>query len=309
MNERPEVSVVMSVYNGAAQLRETVDSILSQEGVSLEFIIVNDGSTDESPQILDEYAQRDPRIRILHQENQGLTKALIAGCAAATGDYIARQDVGDISLPDRLRKQVARIKQSTDIVLVSCGTRFVGPGDEHLYDSVQDVESAESALMSLDLGQIRGVSSHGSTLFSRACYEKVGGYRQAFYFAQDLDLWIRLVEQGRYVAMPEILFQASVTLGGISGVYRKEQLAIAAKILESASCRRSGLSDVTVLEQATQIRPVVKRAAGRRDRAKALYFIGVCLKKQDTHQASNYFRQALRAYPLHLKSAFRLIFG
>ena len=309
MNERPDVSVVMSVYNGAAQLRETVDSILGQQGVSLEFIIVNDGSTDESPQILDEYAQRDPRIRILHQENQGLTKALIVGCAVATGDYIARQDVGDVSLPDRLRKQVARIKQSTDIVLVSCGTRFVGPDGEHLYDSVQDMESAKAALLTLDLDQVRGPSHHGSTLFSRVCYEQVGGYRQAFYFAQDLDLWIRLVEQGCYVALPEVLYQASITIGAISGLYRKEQVATAAKILESASHRRNGLSDVTVLEQAAQIRPVVKRAAGRRDRAKALYFIGVCLRKQDTHQASNYFKQALRAYPLHLKAAFRLIFG
>lgn len=309
MSERPDVSVVMSVYNGAAHLRETVDSILSQEGVSLEFIIVNDGSTDESPQILDEYAERDPRIRIIHQENQGLTRALIAGCAAATGDYVARQDVGDVSLPNRLRKQIARIKQSPDIVLVSCGTRFVGPDGEHLYDSVQDGESAEAALLTLDLAQIHGPSHHGSTLFSRACYEQVSGYRQAFYFAQDIDLWVRLAEQGRYVVFPEVLYQASITIGAISGLYRKEQVATAGKILESASHRRSGLSDATVLEQAAQIRPFVKRAAGRRDRAKALYFIGVCLKKQDHHQASSYFKQALQAYPLHLKSAFRLLLG
>ena len=309
MNERPEVSVVMSVYNGAAHLRETIDSILGQQGVSLEFIIVNDGSTDESPQILNEYAERDSRVRIIHQENQGLTRALIAGCAAATGDYIARQDVGDISLPDRLRKQVARIKQSSDIALVSCGTRFVGPAGEHLYDSVQDGESAEAALLTLDLDQIRGPSHHGSAFFSRDCYEQVGGYRLVFYFAQDLDLWIRLAEQGRYVVLPEVLYQASITVGAISGLYRKEQIATARKILESASRRRSGLSDDTALEQAAQIRPQVKRTAGRRDCAKALYFIGVCLKKQNNYRASNYFRQALQAYPLHLKSAFRLMFG
>lgn len=309
MNERPEVSVVMSVYNGSTQLRETIDSILSQEGVSLEFIIVNDGSTDQSPRTLREYAERDSRVRIIHQENQGLTRALIAGCAAARGDYIARQDVGDVSLPDRLRKQVAQIKQSSDTVLVSCGTRFVGPGSEYLYDNVQDGESAEAALLALELDQIRGPSHHGSTLFSRACYEQVGGYRQTFYFAQDLDLWVRLVEQGRYIVLPEVLYQASITVGAISGLYRKEQIATAKKILESASLRRSGLSDATVLKQAAQIRPVVKRAAGRRDRANALYFIGVCVKKQDRHLASDYFKQALQAYPLHLKSAFRFLLG
>ena len=136
MNERPDVSVVMSVYNGAAHLHETIDSILSQEGVSLEFVMVNDGSTDHSSQILKEYAERDSRVRIIHQENQGLTRALITGCAAAKGHYIARQDVGDVSLPDRLRKQITRIKQTPDIVSVSCGTRFVGPDSEYLYDSV-----------------------------------------------------------------------------------------------------------------------------------------------------------------------------
>jgi len=163
--------------------------------------------------------------------------------------------------------------------------------------------------LTLDLDQICGPSHHGSTLFSRACYEQIGGYRRAFYFAQDLDLWIRLVEQGRYIVLPEVLYQASITIGAISGLYRKAQIATAAKILESAARRRSGLSDATVLERAAQIRPVVTRAAGRRDRAKALYFIGVCLKKQDNHRATDYFKQALQAYPLHLKSAFRLLQG
>src|SRR5262245_3000266 len=100
MNTVPDVSVVMSVYNGADRLHETIESILSQDGVSLELIIVNDGSTDGSEIVLDKYARREQRLRILHQGNQGLTRALIAGCAAARGEYIARQDAGgDISLP------------------------------------------------------------------------------------------------------------------------------------------------------------------------------------------------------------------
>src|SRR5262245_61573626 len=98
MSPRPDVSVVMSVYNGADKLGETIDSILSQDGISLEFIVVNDGSNDESEGFLNNCAKRDPRIRVLHQENQGLTRALINGCALARGEYIARQDAGgDIS--------------------------------------------------------------------------------------------------------------------------------------------------------------------------------------------------------------------
>ena len=97
----------MGVYNGASTLPATMDSILCQDGVELEFIVVNDGSTDETGEILDGYARRDRRVRVIHQENTGLTRALIRGCAAATGEFVARQDTGDISLPGRLKSQVA----------------------------------------------------------------------------------------------------------------------------------------------------------------------------------------------------------
>ena len=78
-----EVSVVMSVYNGASNLAPSMNSILSQEGVALEFIVVNDGSTDNTGEILDDFARRDPRVRVIHQKNTGLTRALIRGCDAA----------------------------------------------------------------------------------------------------------------------------------------------------------------------------------------------------------------------------------
>ena len=106
----PEVSVVMSVYNGAKYLRESVESILSQKSVDFEFIIVNDGSTDDSENILDEYAVQDNRIRIIKQKNMGLTQALIRGCNEARGTYIARQDANDVSLQGRLKKQLEYLK-------------------------------------------------------------------------------------------------------------------------------------------------------------------------------------------------------
>src|SRR5262245_12696845 len=105
MSPNCDVSVVMSVYNGASSLSVTMNSVLSQAGVDLEFVIVNDGSTDGTGEILDDYALSDSRVRVIHQKNTGLTGALILGCAAATGEFIARQDVGDTSLPGRLAFQ------------------------------------------------------------------------------------------------------------------------------------------------------------------------------------------------------------
>src|SRR5215471_8330953 len=135
MNTYPEVSIVMSVYNGASRLAATLDSILTQEGVALEFIVVNDGSTDTSGRILNDYASRDSRVRVIHQGNTGLTRALIRGCDAARGEFIARQDAGDTSLPARLKSQVDVLRKQQDCVLVSCWTDVVGPKGEFLYTS------------------------------------------------------------------------------------------------------------------------------------------------------------------------------
>jgi len=106
----PEVSVVMGVYNGAEHLEQTLASILSQEGCDLEFIVVDDGSTDDTGSILDAWAAQDKRLRVIHQQNTGLTRALIRGCAEARGEFIARQDAGDVSLPGRLDAQFTYLK-------------------------------------------------------------------------------------------------------------------------------------------------------------------------------------------------------
>src|SRR6056297_3621885 len=111
MSARPDVSVVMSVYNNADSLPAALESILSQEGVALEFIVIDDGSTDGSGTILDEAAARDPRLKVIHKQNEGLTKALIEGCAMASAPWIARQDADDLSLPGRLKAQLDRAMQ------------------------------------------------------------------------------------------------------------------------------------------------------------------------------------------------------
>src|SRR3569623_742811 len=103
----PQVSVVMGVYNGAAALPATMRSVLDQEGCALEIIVVDDGSSDDTPRLLDEWAARDARLRVIHQANTGLTGALIRGCGEVRGEFIARQDCGDRSLPGRLRSQAA----------------------------------------------------------------------------------------------------------------------------------------------------------------------------------------------------------
>ena len=308
MTTSPQVSVVMSVYNGAESLRDSVESLLSQEGVDLELIIVNDGSTDTSASLLDSFAAADARIRLLHQTNQGLTRALINGCAVARGKYIARQDCGDWSLPGRLRAQLQAMQSHPEAAMVSCSTRFVGPNLEPLYDVTLTEAEAATGLKTLELIRLRGPAHHGSTLFRRDLYERVGGYREQFYFAQDLDLWTRMVEHGRHVAIPDLLYQATFTLGSISSLQRQRQIECATLILECARLRRDGQSDAPVLSKARLIVPQAGKASST-ETASALYFVGTCLSNHRDPRARRYYREALRANPLHLRSAIRLLLG
>ena len=304
----PLVSVVMGVYNGAPSIRDTVRSLLAQVGVDLEFIIVDDGSTDETSALLSEFVKGDSRVRVIRQDNSGLTRALIRGCAAARGRFIGRQDCGDISLPGRLAEEVRMMESRPDAALVSCGTRVVGPEGEALYD-IENIEGdATERLLTSDLARLRGPAHHGGTLFRRELYERVGGYRKQFYFAQDLDLWMRLVEHGRHIAIPDLLYQAAFAFGSISSLHRSRQIACARIILECARLRRAGQSDASAIARATAIVPNHQKTSAL-DLAAASYFVGVCLRKRGDPRSRRYFLEALRAYPLHVKSAVRLLLG
>lgn len=308
MTAAPAVSVVMSVYNGAERLRTSVESVLAQEGVDLEFIIVDDGSTDQSPTMLERFAKADPRVRVIRQGNAGLTRALIRGCAAARGRYIARQDVGDLFLPGKLAAQIEYFSGNPRAAMISCGTRFVGPAGEILFEMTDDGGDATERLLSLDIARMRGPFGHGSVLFRRDLYERVGGYRAEFYFGQDLDLWIRLAELGEHRVLPHLLFEAMFAPDSISGQRRAKQIEATRIILECAYLRREGRSEAAALARAAAIRPRGERVRAR-DLAGAHYFVGACLRRRGDPRAERYFRLALKAYPLHVRSALRMLLG
>lgn len=310
MSEAPDVSVVMSVYNGVTTLAATMDSILSQEGVDFEFIVIDDGSTDGSGAILDDYARRDSRVQVIHQENTGLTQALIRSCVEARGKYIARQDAGgDLSLPGRLARQFAFLESNPDVVLTSCGTRFVGPEGEFLYEIIQQGDELQRGLGQLRIDQIRGPSHHGSTMFLRTAYQAAGGYRPKFRVAQDLDLWVRMVEQGRCVAIPEVLYQASWQPGSISHLRRRQQVVATKAILECRERRRHGKSERPVLDSLTAS---LAKAGGKWKIPRGLsdarfhYFLGSILAPREPDLARRYLRQAVRLWPWHVKAWAKL---
>lgn len=306
MTKSPLISVVMSVYNGAESLPATLDSILTQKGVDFEFIIINDGSSDHTARILQKYSSKDDRLKIFEQENRGLTRSLIRGCSEARGDFIARQDAGDISLPGRLKKQAVMFRENPYAVLVAGGTQFVGPEGEELYCSCTEQEEAEAGLHAQTGDAIRGPSHHGCTMFRRSSYFSVGGYRSQFRVAQDLDLWTRLVELGRFNVIPDIIYQAKLAPSSISSLSRKQQVRATDFIVECKQRRKAGKNDDKVLTR------VQRETAGgtfstKKDSADFYYFIAGCLRNKDKDRARHYYKLSLKHNSFHFKALFRLL--
>lgn len=299
----PAISVVMSVYNGADHLTECVDSILSQEGVELEFVIVDDGSTDGAGALLDGYAARDRRVRVIHQENSGLTRALIRGCHEARGRYIARQDNGDLSLPHRLRRQQQALDAVPELSFVSGWTEFCGPRLEYI-STAKGTGVARTPCRIIDLSQekltVDGPSCHPSVMFRKSAYEQVGGYHPQFFVAQDWDLWYRLAEVGSFMMIGEPLYRARLLPGSVSGERKPEQRELVRLSREALRLRLAGTPEGPVLESAARIYPQRRQESGTgSNRAGWLYFIGEGLRKNRDPRALHYFREALRERPLY----------
>jgi len=294
----PHISVVMGVFNGAARLARTMDSLLSQEGVSFEVIAIDDGSTDETGAILDDYAAKDRRVIVLHVDRCGLTRALIAGCARARGEYIARQDCGDVSPPGRLARQAAFLRDNPTIAMVSVGTRFFTPCGAPLYEISQTTDELQAGLRGQTLQTIGGPSHHGATMFRKSAYDAVGGYRSPFRVAQDLDLWLRLAETASCAAIPELLYEASFESGAIGHLRREEQLQTARVILDCAARRGRGESDAPALEAwqkgVAHTTPQIA-LPGKAHDARLHYFLAGLLRTRDPALARRYYRQSLRA--------------
>lgn len=303
----PVVSVVMSVYNDAQLLPRTIQGILDQSFTDFEFIIINDGSTDHSQSIVEDFARQDDRIVLLQQANQGLTRSLITGCEKARGKYIARQDNGDFSRPERLELQFQYMQQHSDCAAVFTGFQDCDK-DGNIISTHVPSQQQTSKDLTIDDETIATPSHHGCCMLRKEKYIKSGGYRPAFYLAQDLDLWIRMSELGKIHVINEILYEALLTTQAISGKFNRLQRKYHAIIIESARKRRSHQSDHEQLRKAAAIRPVDNKLSSRINQSRTLYFMASCMNKRNPDIANKYFKQALSRNPLNLKAWYKLLF-
>jgi len=306
MNSIPLVSVVMSVYNGADTLEKSIVSILRQKDVDFEFIVVNDGSTDTTLDILSRFAASDDRLKILNQKNKGLTRSLIRGCAKARGGYIARQDAGDLSFPGRLQKQADCLSCNAQVALVSCGILYVDERDEFLYDRLLSKKEISQGLQLQNSSKIKG-PFHGCVMFRNEQYKKVGGYRKEFDVSQDLDLWMRFMEVGDHYQVSELLYQVALLQNSISNLKRDLQMVSTKLILECARRRRSGLSEEPVLEKAAGLAARRKKTMRWLSSANWAYYLARVSHANNPETACHYYKQAIGHNPVHLKAILKLV--
>lgn len=208
----PSISIAMSVYNNAPYLAQAIRAILAQTHTDFEFLIVDDGSTDGSTAIIDDFARQDGRVRPIHQENRGLVASLNRLLHEARAPLVARMDGDDDCHPERLSRQYAFMQENPDHAVI--GTQSISFDDAGNRWASPEFPTTDAELRAA-IGT-RNVMCHPSVVMRRDLVRAAGGYRRQFVHCEDRDLWLRLSEHSRLASLPDALTYYRRTPGQVS---------------------------------------------------------------------------------------------
>jgi glycosyltransferase involved in cell wall biosynthesis len=235
----PVASFVIPVHNNGAYLDAALRSARAQTVHDLEIIVVDDGSTDGSLAIAQRHAAEDPRVRVVAQVHLGLSEARNHGLRLARAKWVALQDADDISLPARVERQLAFLREHPDVAALGTYGWRIGVDGRRL--SVQDIGPRDRA----HLAQIcaRGEAiwlNTSSTMLSRDLVLQLGGFRSMYGVAEDVELWTRLADDHLVLALPERLHEYRIHRASVSMTRFFEQMEQWLQIQVNATRRRSG---------------------------------------------------------------------
>ena len=182
------ISIVMSVYNGSDYLKHSIKSILNQSFNDFEFLIMDDGSEDETLEIIMEFAKKDPRIKFFSKKNRGLTKSLNFLIKQSKNHYIARMDADDISYKDRLKNQYYFLKKNSNYSLVGSNANLMLSQGNIL----KKTNLFTSNFFIKKRLKIYNTFIHSSVMFRKNKFLEVNGYDESFPVSQDYDLWLKM---------------------------------------------------------------------------------------------------------------------
>ncbi len=215
-----QISVVMPTYNTPVDiLREAVESILWQTFRDFEFIIIDDGSTNDSVDYLNRL--EDKRIRLIRNpENIGITKSLNIGFKAAHGQYIARMDADDISFPERFEKQLAFMEAHPDVIVCGTNVEFFGFESFVPKRQIHDMKTYRINLLFYNPGPM-----HPTVFFNRALLERYQiTYDENLIYAQDYGIWTEIAACGKISILPEVLLKYRIHAQQVSIKMREKQI-------------------------------------------------------------------------------------
>lgn len=225
---RPLISVIMPVYNAEAFLKESIESILNQTYKNFEFIIIEDGSADKSPEIIKQYANKDYRIKFYKNlENTGYVRRLNEGLKLAKGKYVARMDADDISLPKRFEKQIERLEQDSKLAVVGSSAFSIDENGKKLNKWILNSDPEQTKTHFLFTNYV----IHPSVIMRKSMIPK-NGYREEFMPAEDFDLWVRIIKKHPISSISKPLLKYQIHPNNISGKKIETTFKLASKILE-----------------------------------------------------------------------------
>lgn len=231
----PLVSVLLPVYNAEPYLAAAVESILRQSFSDFELLIIDDGSQDRSGQILQDYAQRDRRIRLIRRANRGLIATLNEMLDLAQGEFLARMDADDLATPERLARQVDFLQQHPEVVCVGGAFDLIDAQGRVVQRVPMPEQNAEIQQMLL-IG--RTIINHPCALIRASALRQIGGYDPVMRTVEDLDMLLKLGEIGELANLPDTVLQYRFHFQSVSAQNILFQSQMAAAACERAWQRR-----------------------------------------------------------------------
>jgi glycosyltransferase involved in cell wall biosynthesis len=216
MSNSPAVAVIIATYNRAKYLRETIDSVLGQRFQNFQLIVVDDGSTDETREIVASYG---PRVQFLHQKNHGPSAARNLGVLHAKADWLSFQDSDDLCLPNHLEVLFGHIDKHSDLAMVFANGDYIGGqvhGRDTLIPTTKSRRLAEKGIRFEDLFD-KSIVRLQAALISKRCYDAVGGHDVELRISMDLDLAFRLFSRYPVAYIDEVVFSYRKHSGNSSG--------------------------------------------------------------------------------------------
>ncbi len=235
----------MPVCNRIRFLSEAVESILEQTFEDLELIVVDDGSTDGTAELLDNYRQSDSRVLIHRRHHRGLVASLNEGCSLARGRYVAIMHADDVAFTERLERQVEYLAAHAHLAVLGTGHTLIDADGVHQGEASYPTTTDEIARRLVSKNCI----AHPTVMFRKATIDRVGTYRAAFFPCEDYDLWLRVSETFPLANLQEALLAYRLHEGNVSTNYLRQGVIARFAAQAAASLRRDGDGDDFLAKQ------------------------------------------------------------